>query len=448
MSVSANVKSAFAKIGPAVIIVAMILGVGSIGSVLLAGASLGYDAFYIVLLTGILGPIVYYAGGKVRVMSNESPAKMIAGYTNNFFTYILFTALLLSVYFVVIAGGFILLELTEILADISGATLPSGGVAALVVLQILAAAAIVVLGFSSVKAALSLLVVMLAVVYTLNVFVIGIDAGQMATGIVPTDVPDGIGAIGLAGVIGGAFGTGPIWYAYLVDQNNWTIDDLNKMAWDLFIFVGVVFTITMSAIYLSASATLTPDQAGNAISAAFSLEPIAGEFASVVFIAGLYGASFTSIIGTPLIATYAVADIFNQGGVFNRQVELSIDDPITRNIAVGGILSGILGIFLGGQAFVLIAIGLGLFNLVGPIMIAVFGFALYDHVSDQSTVFWLIMIGLGLGFMILMYGAYLSQPLVAVATLAGAIFASYKIINDDSVGSDSELDQLTIDSDD
>lgn len=417
------------SIGPAAVVIAMLMGPGSISSLVIAGSELGYSAVWVPIVTGWLAAAVYYTGGKSRVVTKQTPVEMISEYTHPLATYALLILMLVAVYFVVIATGFLLAGTSSVLLGMIG--LGQFLEIALVV-QLLAIIGIVLGGFTVAKVALSVLVIFLAAAYLLNTLYINPDVSNVATGVIPTSVPPGLGQLGFAGIVGGSIGTGPIWYAYLVDDNDWSVDNLRSMAWDQVIFLGIVFTLFSVAIYVSAAATLQGVTVGNSIDAAISLEPIAGELAALIFTVGLWGATITSLGAIPALAAYVIGDIINDVDLVDTTVELSIDDRTIKGLTVLGILTGSAGLLLDGPPLQLIAFGLTMFTLVAPIIIVLFAIPLLDgSIGGEHTGPWYVIAGLAIAFLVALYSAYMTVVEVAVvaAILSVAILLRHWYVN-------------------
>ncbi len=123
------------------------------------------------------------------------------------------------------------------------------------------------------------------------------------------------------------------------------------------VVVGSVFAVlTAGAIMLCMAATLWASGRGGAINtaaqAAEGLKPFAGQFASTLFSAGLFGASMLAGAILPLSTAYAVGEAFG----FETGVENRVDEA--------PVFYGIFGFLLGFGALVTLIPGLPLIQFI------------------------------------------------------------------------------------
>jgi Mn2+/Fe2+ NRAMP family transporter len=104
---------------------------------------------------------------------------------------------------------------------------------------------------------------------------------------------------------------------------------------------GTVFAMVIAAfVIITTGATLYPNHPVNtAIDAAFALQAFAGQYASLLFGVGLFGASLLAAAVLPLSTSYAISEAFG----FERGVSRSFREaPVFQSIFTGLIILGVL----------------------------------------------------------------------------------------------------------
>ncbi len=107
------------------------------------------------------------------------------------------------------------------------------------------------------------------------------------------------------------------------------------------IYSSTVFAIMIAAfVIITTGATLYPNHPVNtAIDAAFALQAFAGQYASLLFGVGLFGASLLAAAVLPLSTSYAICEAFG----FERGVSRSFSEaPVFQGIFTGLIVLGVL----------------------------------------------------------------------------------------------------------
>ncbi|WP_438318673.1 Nramp family divalent metal transporter [Sporosarcina sp. FA9] len=151
------------------------------------------------------------------------------------------------------------------------------------------------------------------------------SVGEIAKGLIPT-FPDGS-----MGLIIALFATsfsivGAVYQSYLVQEKGWTIKDAKYSIRESYIGIFILGFISFLVMVVAAT-ILNPKglMVNDASEMGLSLEPIFGSWASVVFMIGLLGASFSSLIGNATIGGSMLADGFGFGRkLSSMKVKVSI----------------------------------------------------------------------------------------------------------------------------
>lgn len=189
---------------------------------------------------------------------------------------------------------------------------------------------------------------------------------KVIEGLVPI-VPDGSLIMVIAMVASSFSIAGAFYQSYLVQEKGWKKGQVHQVVRES--FVGIIILGTISGmILISAGAVLFPQgiQVNTATDMGKALEPVYGSWANYLFMFGLFGASFSSLIGNATIGGTLFSDALSLGRNLNsRSVRISISAIMIIGAAVAIIFGGLpleLIIFAQGVTiFVVPFIGLGIF---------------------------------------------------------------------------------------
>lgn len=146
------------------------------------------------------------------------------------------------------------------------------------------------------------------------------DIGGMINGFRPT-VP--LGATGLViAFFASCFSiVGAFYQSYLIQERKKIADGLSQGSGSG--LVGMIILGLMSAVVMVCAAAVLNTQGipvNNASDIARALEPLFGSYASQLFLVGLFGASFSSLIGNATIGGSLLADGFGYGSRLDTKV--------------------------------------------------------------------------------------------------------------------------------
>lgn len=98
-AVPGKAKYILRNVGPNAIYGGVAMGAGTISSLVIAGSSLEYSVGWLILISGLLAAVVLYVGGKVSVLTGETPFETISRYTHPVFTFALLIGLGYAYYY-------------------------------------------------------------------------------------------------------------------------------------------------------------------------------------------------------------------------------------------------------------------------------------------------------------------------------------------------------------
>ena len=350
-----------AFVGPASMICSTSMGPGTATSCIQAGADYGYSLLWVVLLSGLMCGFVAYIGAKTTALSGLDVYQFIEKKIGRVITLILFGVVLITWNMVIYSQGSIMMHLNKIMFG------ETGGPIAFVITLIVIAYLYVFSSNTNVLKIASAMCTFMAAIFFINIFMVRPDPAALAQGLIPK-IPEGA-AVVMAGIVGGsAPGTSALWYAYSVKNQGWDKPKaLNFIKYDQLIFAGM-FTVFSLGIFLSGAAVLNPAgiQVSSALDAATALEPVAGSFATYIFIAGFWGAVFTTIGGMSTLSSYAINSMFHIS-----------EDRTSKKLRIFiliSILISVLGGLQGGSALSLLVKFMGALNVGGLVIISVLVF--------------------------------------------------------------------------
>lgn len=360
-SVIQKLAYVLAFVGPASMICSTSMGPGTATSCIQAGAMFGYDLLWIIILSGIMCGFVAYIGAKATAVSGMTVYDFIEHKIGRVLSVLLFAVVLLTWNMVIYSQGSTMMQLSTIIFG------ESFGPAAFVVTIAIIAYLYVFASNNNVVKIASVMCFLMAAIFFINIFVVRPSFSSIASGIVPK-IPGGAATV-VAGIIGGsAPGTSALWYSYSVKNQKWDQPKtLSFIKWDQTIFAGM-FTIFSLGIFLSGAAVLNPAgiEVSSALQAATALEPVAGSFATYIFIAGFWGAVFTTIGGMSTLSSYCMNSMF-------RISENRTDRKVRWFILISVAIS-LLGGLSGGSALSLLVNFMGALNVGGLVIIAILVF--------------------------------------------------------------------------
>ncbi|ELY59730.1 natural resistance-associated macrophage protein [Natronococcus amylolyticus DSM 10524] len=356
------------RLGPTWLAGAIAAGPATMVSLLVAGASFGYTLLWVVVLSAILGTFGQYLAMRLGLLTEAGIVAVVEDRLGSFWAWVL-------VIDVVLAAGLAQLVIMKTLADVSATIVGSAGIAALadprlwgVTWAVILALGLAGGGYRVAELGAKLLVSLVVLAFVASAFVVPIDPTEAATGLVPS-MPAGVGgAVVAAGVLGGAVHiTLLTMQSYTMRARGWTERDRGIARFDVVSSMLVAFGIFSLAVFLVAASVLP--EAGvdpatiDEIQAAQALGPVAGEYATWLFLFGLWGAAVSTLGGNTIVPPYLLADKLGW--------EQSVEDPRYRVALVAVALASAVGAFLEGAFFELLVLVLA-FGLVGtPFALAV-----------------------------------------------------------------------------
>jgi Mn2+/Fe2+ NRAMP family transporter len=196
---------------------------------------------------------------------------------------------------------------------------------------------------------------------------------DITSGFVPS-VP--IGSVGLIiAFMASCFSiVGAFYQSYLVQERNRLHPNVVQTGKES--FVGMCILGLMSAILLVCSAAVLHPRGvviNSATDMAEALEPAFGKYAAYLFLAGLFGASFSSLIGNATIGGSLLGDAFGYGGTLSSKASRAL-------IALVMLIGAVVAIWFGKLPLQLIVIAQAVTIFIVPFI----GIAIYLVANDRK----------------------------------------------------------------
>nr|WP_199243824.1 MULTISPECIES: divalent metal cation transporter [Haloplanus] len=356
--------------GPSWIAGAIAAGPATIASLVTGGALFGYGLLWVVVLSAGAGALVQYLSMRLGLLTERGIVAVVEDHLGTTWAWLLVADAVLAAG---VAQLVIMKTVATVSATVTGVDARIWGVVWALVLALGLAGR----GYRFLELAAKLLVSLVVVAFVASLFVVPVDYGAAAGGLVPS-VPSG-GALVAAGILGGAVHITLItMQSYTMRSRGWTRDDYGTAAFDVGASMLVAFGVYSLAIFLVAASVLTPEDPSTAVGAAQALGPLVGADAKWLFLLGLWGAAVSTLGGNTIVPPFLLADKLGWG--------TTIDDARYRWLLVAAALLSAPGAFIGGAVIGQLVLVLAVGTVGTPFAIAVVLYLLNsDAVSDRNS---------------------------------------------------------------
>ncbi len=364
---SGRLKSIFLSLGPGIIIAAVVFGPSKMTITSKLGAQYGHSLLWIVVVACFFMTIFTIMGARIGVATKQSLLKTIrekwgraAGITVGLGIFIVTTSFQ--------AGNSIGVGIA--IAEATG-TKP---IIWIICFNLIGIALLFFRGFYKVLEKLMIfLVALMLFSFLTTFFLIKPDLTEIVRGFVPSIAPGSLGLV--IAFFASTFSMVAAFYqAYLVQERikfNPEIHEHNSNS-----ITGIFILGLMSAIIMICAASVLHKQGINVVNASDmsrALEPLFGKYASTLFLVGLFGASFSSLIGNSTIGGTLMADSLGLGSNLNS-------GKVKLFIALVMIFGAIIAIRFGKLPLELIVFAQSVTIFLVPFI----GLALYSVSNDEK----------------------------------------------------------------
>jgi len=309
-----HLKKFFLKAGPSLILVAGILGPGSLAVASKAGATMGYSVLWVVVIACVMMALYARMGRIIGTLSDDTimeiARKKYGGKA---------TGIILGIAGFVILMGFQTgnnLGIGIAMSAIFGGSIGLWAVIFTSVVLILIWWKKDV--YNIVEKVMTGLVLLMIISFFANLFVIDIDVKELAKGFIPSKPAIFLLVVAMSATTFSVISA--IIQTYLVKDKKWTKETLKDNLKGSTTGVYILAAIT-GVIIVTSAAVLKPQGIvpTSAVEMGLQLEPLLGATSKWLFLFGLFSASFSSYVVSAFSGGLLLADGFKLGKSYNNK---------------------------------------------------------------------------------------------------------------------------------
>jgi len=307
-------KKFFLKAGPSLILVAGVLGPGSLAVSSKAGATMGYSVLWVVVIAFIMMALFARLGRIIGTLSDDTimeiARKKYGGKT---------TGIILGIAGFVVTMGFQTGNNVGIGLAMSAIFGGSMGLWAVVFTSVV----LILIWWKSnvyniVEKVMTGLVLLMIISFFANLFAIDIDVKELAKGFIPSKPAIFVLVIAMSATTFSVISA--IIQIYLVKDKKWTRETLKENLKGS--TIGVVILAAISGVIIITSAAVLKPRGivpTSAVEMGLQLEPLLGATSKWLFLFGLFSASFSSFVVNAFSGGLLLADGFKLGKSYNNK---------------------------------------------------------------------------------------------------------------------------------
>lgn len=202
------------------------------------------------------------------------------------------------------------------------------------------------------------LVILMLLSFLITVFLTTPSIGDLSTGFAPI-MPDGSLPLIIALTATCFSVVGASYQSYLVREKGWGTDLAKEAKKESFLGIFILGLIS-ALVMIAAAAVLLPQgiKINTIADMGRALEPLYGSWATIIFMLGLFGAAFSSMMGNATIGGAMVSDGFGLGSnLSDKKVKLAIIAVMLFGSVIGLLFSGIpVNMIIFAQAITIIVV--------------------------------------------------------------------------------------------
>lgn len=359
---TASLLSRLRRVGPAIVVAAVVLGPGSIVTASRVGCEYGYDLLWVVPLAGILMMAMTAAAMVTGVCGKETLCQAVATSFGRPAAVLVGVAILIAITLFQASNNNALLMAAEgfmgdsvnaetaeiVVTDDDADTVDWTGPLALLLVNV-AVVVLLVLGrrdlYRLIERCMAVLIGAMVCAFALSMFAAAPSVADVASGLVPsmpdsvtsTDASGGtISWLSIAALMGTTFSVAAAFYqSYQVREKGWTKDELAVGLTDSVVGISTLGLITAMILVTAASALHDVIDVKDLTSAAVvakSLEPMFGAWARIVFAVGVLAGAVSSFVVNAVIGGVVFSDAIGTGS--------KMSDTGVRRATIASLLLG------------------------------------------------------------------------------------------------------------
>lgn len=344
-----EIKNVFNKIGPALMAIGFTIGTGSVTSMTVAGSRFGMQLLWVLCLSCYFSFLLILAYGRFALATGFSALNGIK--KNLKYGKALAIFILLGISFGQMNSLIGILGITSnAIFEMISLFIPSLVdkeylLVLLIALFIISCFYILIWkgSYSIFEKVLSIMVAVLGISFLLSFFVVLPSTKEIVKGMIPT-IPDVQGGKMLVAAFVGTTMASATFISrpLFIQGKGWSIENMKDQSKDAAMAAIIIFVISGSIMAVASSSLHEKGVLVNKVlDMIYTLEPIAGRFAVIVFFFGIVAAGLSSIFPILMITPLMIADLENG--------ELDVSSKRFKVIAGISCLIGISGVVWGGN---------------------------------------------------------------------------------------------------
>lgn len=325
--------SRLGRLGPTIIVAAVVLGPGSIVNASRVGCEFGYSLLWVVPLAGFLMMGMTVAAMTIGVLDGQTPCQKIAVHFGRPAAWVVGFSLLVAItLFQASNNNAMLMAWDGLMPSAEGAALsPWKAVAGLLLFNVFVIA-ILVAGktglYRRLETGMTLLVGVMLVAFGASMWAASPSLSGIAGGLVPQlppasgpDADSTISWLGIAALFATTFSVaGAFFQTYQVREKGWDKTELRTGVLDAIVGIGTLSLMTMILFITSASALhgrVDVSELTSATAVASQMEPLFGKWASIIFSVGVFAGAVSSFVVNALIGGVVFVDAIGKPSEFD-----------------------------------------------------------------------------------------------------------------------------------
>lgn len=311
-----NFAARIRKVGPALVLAAVVLGPGSITLSTVAGAQYGYRMLWVLVCATVFMLAYTAMAARIALVTRRT----LFDATRHRYGPLVAR----------LAGLFAFLSILSFQAGnaaavgFSGQALLGWNVRSWALLFTAAAGIMLVTKglYRKIEILVKIVVALMVVGFLGTLLMVGIEPGPMSRGLIPS-FPDQASVFLALGMAATTFSIAAAAYqGHLMKEKKWEVSDLSLQGLDTFLGISLLGGISI-VVLLTSAAVIGGSGASvfDAQTMAAQLEPVAGPAAHLLFSTGFFFAGFSSLVVNPLVGATLLADGFGwESGMESRAV--------------------------------------------------------------------------------------------------------------------------------
>ena len=317
-SSSATFKSKLLRfassIGPGIFIIGYIIGTGSVTTMASSGAKYGMSMTWALGLSCFFTYIMIVSISRNTIVSGQTILYSIKQTFGRAIAIFVIFCLMLSIITSIMG---VMGIATDVVREWTRALTSSGNGVHPIFSAIIFSAILYYLFWNGTHGfflrAMAVTVALMGFCFVLTMFMVVPAPAEIIKGLVPKVPAEGNAHLILAGLVGTTMATVcVVTRSYLVAEKGWGLKDLKAENRDAIISLVLTFFVSASIIACAAG-TMFPRGIAveNAIDMVKTLEPLAGRFATSIFVMGIIAAALSSLFPNYILAPWLICDYFN-----------------------------------------------------------------------------------------------------------------------------------------